>query len=168
MQLNTKSATITNVTQSLVATATATCWDITDPTTICATLTGGSWADQDVYSIDTWMPKNLIGMGVLPLCVAILPFNYGVLNPKWDNLSYFVKVRTYGKSKYSDFATESSTGYEADAPTGLAVEEIQTGEKPDRTPIYYYYKFGRPYIDVKITWDTIADADSYVVKVFET
>ena len=168
MQLNSKSAGLTNTTQSLTATLSTSCWDKSNPTILCASLTGGApWADGDAFEIYTWFPKTMIGMGVFPMCVHILPADYAVDNPKYDGISYFVKARTYGDSKYSDFASASSTGYEAAAPTGLTVSDIRQGTHPTEGDYYHYYRFGRPYVDIQIEWDTVADADSYVVKVVE-
>ena len=161
MSLNTCSATITNTTLSESATLSTSCWNSMNPTVICANTTSG-WNDGDSYSLNLWMPRNLIGMGMLPACVHILPAGYHLANPRWTGLHYTVKARTFGNGKYSAFASSALSDSQSAAPENLSVEEII---KLNGVP--YYYLFGKPYIDIKISWDPVADADDYVVKVME-
>lgn len=125
------SKTITNTTTGTDGTTVS--WSSLTPKTL---VTNIAWNAGDLYSFQTWMPKNLVGQGPLPFAVFFIDDWIG--NPGWDKESVYVQARTYTKRRrsYSFFQTASTTGNTGetlDAPTVTA------------TPIFWNG-------NIKITW----------------
>ena len=165
MNLTSGTVGITNITDSSSATLSATAWDKDSPLELSAILTGGSdneWQANDTFRLRTVMPKNLIGQGRWPLAFTIIwPIGtFWVNNPYWDNLSYYIKVRTYGKNGYSDVACASTTGYVADPPGNMTASDVITAGHN----YYYYFLFARPCVDAEVEFDEVPEADFYEVR----
>jgi len=122
MDLQTDGVNVTNTTKD--ESGSITVWSKTAPWQMTCALSGGAqWELNDAYSMDVWRPRNLVGQGAFSFALGGTPLLWWFNNPKWDGRTYYVKVRTFGKNKYSNFVCASTTAAdeELDAPTIDAV-----------------------------------------------
>lgn len=130
MNLGTGTTAITNVTQDADGLITA--WD--DGTANILT-TSIPWTNGDNYEFQCNVPRTLIGQGILPFCVHVVPWDaHRQTNSMYDGHAYFVKARCRGRrgSKtpggYSGFACATTTNLGGDigAPTVTAKANLLT------------------------------------------
>ena len=130
MNLGTGTTAITNVTQTTSGLITA--WD---EATANVLTTDIAWTLGDNYEFQCNVPRTLIGQGILPFCVHVIPWDeHRKDNSMYDGHSYFVKARCRGRmgkknpGGYSDFAcaTTTNVGGDIGAPTVSAQANLLT------------------------------------------
>jgi hypothetical protein len=129
MNLNTNGATIKNLTDGSSGTLGGTAWNSSTPNILSVSLSGGiddTWAANDVFSMAIDMPSSLVAQGFLPFAVWFPPIEYPIVNPLWDVVTIYVKVRTFGKNKTSEFAELTS-----DKQEGILLDKAIVTATPD-------------------------------------
>jgi hypothetical protein len=157
MNLNTNGATVKNLTDGSSGTLGGSAWDENSPNILSVSLSGGiddTWAANDVFSMAIDMPSSLVAQGFLPFAVWFPPIEYPILNPLWDIATIYVKVRTFGKNKTSEFAELTS-----DKQEGIQLAKAVVTAAPDPIGNFIGVSWDFPYNSL----DQIRYLSEYIV-----